>query len=152
MNHTIQEWTDLLKGFIADATKAIKNEDLDARIDARDKLILFIKKSPQKVEYLDEIARQALNDMSEFEMEKALARISKTADTLNKANKLIKNITEEANKSASKIKLENIIEKINQVKDAMELIKELGDDLSDTDKDLLEKIKNLKKTFDKLKV
>ncbi len=152
MNHTIQEWTDLLKGFIADATKAIKNEDFEARIDARDELILFIKKSPQKVEYLDEIARQALNDMSEFEMEKALASISKTADTLTKANKLIKNITEEANKSASKIKLENIIEKIKQVKDAMELIKELGDDLSDTDKDLLEKIKILKKTFDKLKV
>lgn len=152
MNHTIQEWTDLLGGYIGAATKAIKDDDFDARVDARDQLILFIKKSPQKVEYLDDIARQALSDLSEFDLQKALADISKTAETLSRASKLIKKITEEANKSVGKIKLENVIEKINEAKNAMEVLRDLGADLTDEDKALLDKIKTLKNAFDELEM
>lgn len=148
MAHTIKEWTDLLSKFIEETKKAIEEDDFDKRKSARDHLISFIKQSPQKVEYLDDIARQALNDLSEFEVEKALADIAKTAEDLKKAANMIDHITDEANKSASKIKIETILEKIQQVKNAMELLEELEEDLTDEDKELIEKIKALKETLD----
>jgi hypothetical protein len=150
MTHTIKEWTDLLTKFIVQTKEAIEQDDFAKRQSARDNLINFIKASPQKVEYLDDIAREALNDLSEFEVEKALADITKTSEALKKAAKLVDSITEEANKSASRIKLETILEKIEQAKDAMELLNDLEDDLTDEDKDLLEKIKSLKETLDNL--
>lgn len=148
MVHTIKEWTDLLSVFIEESKKAIEEDDFDKRKNARDHLIGFIKQSPQKVEYLDDIARQALNDLSEFEVEKALEDIAKTAEDLKKAARMIDHITDEANKSASKIKIETILEKIQQAKNAMELLEDLKDDLTDADKELIEKIKALKETLE----
>jgi hypothetical protein len=149
MTYTIKEWTDLLSKFIEEAKQAIVEDNFEKRKRAKDLLMRFIKQSPQKVEYLDDIARQALNSLSEFEIEKALADIAKTVDDLKKATAMINQITEEANKSASRIKLDIILEKIQQARNSIEILEELKDDLTDSDKELIEKIKALKETFDK---
>jgi len=149
MTYTIQEWTDLLSKFIEEAKQAIEEDNFEKRKRAKGLLMRFIKQSPQKVEYLDDIARQALNSLSEFEIEKALADIAKTAEDLKKATMMINQITEEANKSASRIKLDIILEKIQQARNSIEILEELKDDLTDSDKELIEKIKALKETFDK---
>lgn len=149
MTYTIKEWTDLLSKFIEEAKKAVEEDNFNKRKNARDHLIGFIKQSPQKVEYLDDIARQALNNLSEFEVDKALADIAKTAEELKKTATMIDQITDEANKSASRIKLETILEKIQQAKNAMELLDEIEEDLTDGDRELIEKIKSLRETLER---
>jgi hypothetical protein len=60
MTYTIQEWTDLLSKFIEEAKQAIEEDNFEKRKRAKGLLMRFIKQSPQKVEYLDYIARHNL--------------------------------------------------------------------------------------------
>ena len=101
---TIDDWSGALRKFLDAAVKATENRDAQGRQDLMDLLLTFIKRSPAKVEVLDVIAREAIDDLALAEISVSLERISSRSAELNRAVGLIEAVTEEANKDARELR------------------------------------------------
>src|SRR5438552_2287210 len=97
---TIEDWSDALRRILDAAVEATKQKDSQGRQELQDLLLTFIKKSPAKIELLDVIAREAIEDLALAEISASLERISSRSAELNRAVGLIDAVTAEAKKDA----------------------------------------------------
>jgi hypothetical protein len=137
---TIDDWSAALRKILDAAVAATKDEDSDERQELMDQLLVFIKRSPAKVEMLDVIAREAIEDLSLAEISVSLERISKRSAELNRAVDLIDAVTEEANKDARDLQLESTLDALAKAKAAIDALKKIEQALDTPDKDLLTKL------------
>jgi hypothetical protein len=137
---TIDDWSAALRKILDAAVAATKDEDSDERQELMDQLLVFIKRSPAKVEMLDVIAREAIEDLSLAEISVSLERISKRSAELNRAVDLIDAVTEEANKDARDLQLESTLDALAKAKAAIDALKKIEQALDAPDRDLLTKL------------
>lgn len=146
---TIEDWAGMLKELLSKAKKAIEANNSNERLTTQKLLLEYIKKSPSKCNFLDDIAGKAGNDLFISETNESLKQIATRNEELNKAINLIKGVTNDANKQAKHIQFENVVEILDKAKVAIEAFNKLEGTL-DSDASLLEKLKvigNLIKSF-----
>ncbi len=147
----LEIWIQLLNKYLIAAEQAIENDDVEARKELRGKLHAFIRRTPQKYEFLDDIVRDVLQDINEFDLNLATRNIKKATRELEKQRAIIALATKEANEGAKKIQLEHLVEKLDQTKDIIEKMEGTVDILSDEDTSFMEKVKDLKTKIDDFK-
>src|SRR5919205_4123997 len=113
---TISDWAGALQQLLNDAKAAISANDQQAKLNAQDALVTFSKLSPPNVEFLDSIAHRAVNDLFISVTDSALAAIASRNTELQQATKLIKNVSEQAQKDAKSIQFENVISALDKAK------------------------------------
>ena len=147
----LETWIELLDKYLTDAAQAIRNNDTEGRKAVRAKFHAFIRSTPQKYEFLDDIVRDALQDLNEFELDFAVENIKKTARELEKQRAIIALATEEAHEGTKKIQLGHLIEKLGHAREAIEKLECATEILNSEDKDFIEKVKALKDKIDDFK-
>lgn len=140
----LETWIALLNTYLTDAEQAIRNNDAEARKTVRAKLHAYIRSTPLKYEFLDDIVRDALHDLNEFDLNLAASNIKKAAGELEKQRAIITLAAKEANAGAKKIQLEHLVEKLDQAKEIIEKMEGATEILNDEDKNFMEKVKALK--------
>jgi hypothetical protein len=137
---TIEDWSNALRKILDAAVKATEDENAEGRQDLMDLLVTFIKRSPAKVEVLDVIAREAIDDLSLAEISASLQRISSRSAELNRAVGLIDAVTAEAKKDARKLQMENTLDALAKAKAAIDALKAIENAVASPDKNLLQKL------------
>ena len=138
---TIDDWSGALRKILDAAVKATENRDAQGRQDLMDLLLTFIKRSPAKVEVLDVIAREAIDDLALAEISVSLERISSRSAELSRAVGLIEAVTEEANKDARELQLETTLDALAKAKAAVDALQKIEKAVSNPDETLLDKLK-----------
>ena len=135
--NTIADWTKALDVLLDQAAVAAqKGQGLgDIQTDLR----AFIKASPGKCDFLDEIAVAAANDLFEKEVNRLIASIASRKRDLEMATKAMGSVTEGLHKSESDLKFEKIIETLQVSAAIIEELKQVREDLTDEDKAVLDK-------------
>lgn len=137
----IDEWAAALRKILDAAVAATADKDAEDRQALMDLLLTFIKSSPAKVEVLDVIAREAIEDLSLAEISASLERISSRNAELVRAVGLIDAVTAEAKKDARTLQLETTLDALAKAKAAIDALTKIEKALSDPDNDLLAKLK-----------
>jgi hypothetical protein len=138
---TIEDWSDSLRAILDATVAAIENEDSQERQALQDLLLIFIKRSPAKVELLDVIAREAIEDLALAEISVSLARISARSAELNRASGLIDAVTAEAKKDARALQMESTLEALAKAKAAVDALNKIEKAIANPDQNLLQKLK-----------
>ena len=138
---TIDDWSGALRKIIDAAVAATANKDARTRQELQDLLLVYIKKSPAKVELLDVIAREAVEDLALVEIGVSLERIASRSAELERAVDLIAAVTAEAGKSARALQLERTIDALTAARAAVDALSRLERALASPDEDLLQKLK-----------
>ncbi|MCB0374470.1 MAG: hypothetical protein KDD04_00970, partial [Sinomicrobium sp.] len=147
----LETWIELLNKYLTDAEQAIINNDAEARKTVREKFHAFIRSTPQKYEFLDDIVRDALQDLNAFDLNLAAGNIKKAAAELRRQRAIIALATKEANEGAKNIQLEHLVEKLDHARDIIEKIEGTAGIMNDDEKDFMEKVKALKNKIDDFK-
>lgn len=141
--NTFEDWASALHELLTTATDSIKSGDVTERVEAQKQLNDFIIQSPNAVAgELDNIAKNAINDIFQTAVDEALASIpSRTAD-LAMHVKTVKAVTLAAVTAAKSIKLESATKVIGT---ATQIIRDLNDlktaiSESEDDQELAKKI------------
>ena len=137
---TIEDWSDALRRILDAAVEATGDKDAAGRQELMDLLLTFIKRSPAKVELLDVIAREAIEDLSLAEISVSLERIASRSAELNRAVGLIDAVTSEAKKDARKLQLESTLEALTKAKAAIDAFNKIEKALTEPDVALLDKL------------
>jgi len=138
---TIEDWSDALRRILDAAVKATEDENAQGRQDLMDLLLTFIKRSPAKVEVLDVIAREAIDDLALAEISASLERISKRSAELDRAVGLIEAVTAEAKKDARQLQLESTLEALGKAKAAVDALQKLEKAVANPNQSLIDKLK-----------
>ncbi len=138
---TIEDWSGALETILDAAVKATENADSQERQDLQDLLLTYIKRSPAKVELLDVIAREAIEDLALAQIAVSLERISSRSAELDRAVALIKNVTAEAKKDERSLQLESTLDALAKAKAAIDALTKLEKSLAGADQNLLQKLK-----------
>jgi hypothetical protein len=104
---TIDEWAGALQQILTAATAATRSNNSSDRLDLQGLLLTYIKKSPPKVELLDVIARETIDDLALAEISLSLDRIASRNAELHRAASLIGAVASEAKKDARALQLES---------------------------------------------
>ena len=139
---TIDDWTDALRRTLDAAVEATQAKDAPGRRDLQDLLQTFIKRSPAKVELLDVIAREAIEDLAIAEISMSLERISSRSAELTRATGFVEAATVEAKKDVRQLRLETTLDALAKAKAAIDAIHELEKSLTAPDQSLLQKAKS----------
>jgi hypothetical protein len=146
--NTIADWTKALDVLLDQAAAAArKGQGLG---DIQSDLLAFIKASPGKCDFLDEIAVAAANDLFENEVNRLIASIASRKRDLESATKAMRSVTEELHKSESDLKFEKIIETLQVSTAIIEELKQVREDLTDEDKAVLDKAVAVSQTADEI--
>ena len=137
----IEDWSDALRKILDAAVEATEQRDSQARLDLQDLLLAFTKRSPAKVELLDVIARDAIEDLALAEIAVSLERISSRSAELSRAVDLIGAVTAEAKRDARALQLESTLDALAKAKTAIDTLNRLEKTLASPDQDLLQKLK-----------
>jgi hypothetical protein len=137
---TIEDWSNALRKILDAAVKATEDKDAQGRQDLMDLLLTFIKRSPAKVEVLDVIAREAIDDLALAEISSSLERISSRSTELNRAVGLIGAVTAEATKDARELQLESTLDALAKAKAAIDAFNKIEKAVSNPDQNLLQKL------------
>ena len=139
---TTEDWSNALRRILDAAVEAREAKDALGRQDLMDLLLTFIKRSPAKVEVLDVIAREAIEDLSLAEISASLERISssRTAE-LNRAVALMHAATAESKKDARALQLESTLDALTKARAAVEALNKIEKALSQPDTNLLDQLK-----------
>lgn len=137
---TIDDWSDALRKILDGAVKATQDKDSQTRQDLQDLLLTFIKRSPAKVELLDVIAREAIEDLALAEISASLERISSRSAELDRASGLIDAVTAEAKKDARQLQLESALDALGKAKAAIDALNKVEKAVADPDQNLLQKL------------
>jgi hypothetical protein len=138
---TIEDWSNALGRILDAAFKATEDENTEARQDLMDLLLLFIKRSPAKVELLDAIARETIEDLALAEISVSLERISSRSAELSRAAGLIDAVTADAKKDARQLQLESTLDALGRAKTAIDAFNKFEKALDSPDRNLLQKLK-----------
>lgn len=147
----LENWVELLNKYLLEAEQAIENNNAEKRKEIRAKFHAFIRKTPQKYEFLDDIVRDALQHLNEFDLNTAIRNIKKTTAALEQQRAIIAIATKEANKGAKEIQLEHLAEKLEDTKNIIEKIQGASQMLADKDIGFMEKIEDLKNKINDFK-
>jgi len=135
--NTIADWTKALDVLLDQAAAAAnKGQGLG---DIQSDLLAFIKASPGKCDFLDEIAVVAANDLFEKEVTRLIASIASRKRDLDIATRAIGAATADLRKSESDLKFEKIIATLQVSTAIIEDLKQVREDLTDEDKAVLDK-------------
>ena len=130
---SVEEWAEVLAQLLKESEESVKNDDSGKRDDVKEQLDEFVKESPSRCTFLDEIARKTARNLYLQQVEKSIAAIAANNAELRQAIKLIKGVTEEAKKDKKALMFEKVIDGLNKATEALEQIKESKDiDLGDT--------------------
>jgi hypothetical protein len=138
---TIEDWSGALGRILDAAAKATQDENAEGRQASMDLLLMFIKRSPAKVEVLDVIARKAIDDLSVAEIAASLDRIAARQAELMRAAGLIDAVAEDAKKDARILQMEATLDALAKAKLAIEALTRLEGALVDPDVRMLEKLR-----------
>lgn len=111
----IQEWADVLKDLLASAKDAIDTNNLDAKLSAQDQLLEFIKESPQRCNFLDDIANKAAHDLFLDTVGACLQGIASRNAELQQATKIISSVTVEANSDSKTLLFTDIKSSLDKI-------------------------------------
>ena len=144
--NTIADWAGELNRLLDEAdTAGRKGKGLDG---TQSNLLAFIKASPGKCDFLDDIAVAAANDLFEKEVTRLIASIASRKRDLEIAMKAVNSATADLHKSESDLKFERIIETLQVSAAIIEDLKHVRDDLTDDEKAILDKAVAVAKTAD----
>lgn len=138
---TIDDWSAALQRVLDAATEATRDEDAEGRQALMDLLLTFIKRSPAKVEVLDVIAREAIEDLSLAEISVSLERLASRSAELTRAAGLIDAVAAEARKDARTLQLESTLDALKKAKLAVDALRKVEKALDEPDAGLLEALK-----------
>lgn len=113
--NSIQEWADVLKDLLSGAKIAIADNDLDAKLGKQQQLLEFIKNSPQRCSFLDDIANKAAHDLFLDTVAACLQAIASRNAELQQATKIISGVTDEANSDAKTLLLTDVTSSLDKV-------------------------------------
>jgi hypothetical protein len=122
---TIEDWSNALGRILDAAVKATGERDALLRQELMTLLLNFIKRSPPKVEILDVIAREAIEDLSLVEIPVSLERICSRSVELSRAVAIIDAATAEAGKDARTLQLECTLDALAKATTAIEASKRI---------------------------
>ena len=151
--NTFEDWAGALHELLAIATDSIKSGDLAERVKAQRNLNDFIIQSPNAIAgELDNIAKNAINDIFLTAVDEALASISSRTAQLAMHVKTVKAVTLEAENAAKSIRLERATQVIGTATKIIQDLNELKSTISDTEDDqkLAEKIDKAVKSIQEL--
>jgi hypothetical protein len=138
---TIDEWSTSLRQILDAAVEATENKDSQGRQDLQELLLTFIKRSPAKVELLDVIAREAIEDLALAEISTSLERIASRSAELDRAAGLIGAVTTEARKDARKLRLESTLDALTKAKAAVDALNGIEKAAASPNQNLLHALK-----------
>ena len=138
---TIDDWTRALRLVLDAAVEATRSADAQTRRDLQDLLQTFIKRSPAKVELLDVIAREAIEDLAIAEISASLERISSRGAELSRAVGLVAAASSEAQKDARQLHLESTLDALARAKAAIDAFNQLEKAATKPDQNLLQRFK-----------
>jgi len=138
---SIEDWSEALQKILDAGVKATENADSEERLALQDLLLMFMKRSPAKVELLDVIAREAIEDLALAEISTSLQRISSRSAELTRAVGLIEAVTAEAKKDARKLQLESTLDALTKAKAAVDALNKIEKALENPNQNLLQKLK-----------
>ncbi len=122
---TFEDWAGTLHKLLATATDSIQSGDVTERVEAQKQLNDFIIQSPNAIAgELDNIAKNAINDIFKTALDEALAGISARTADLAMHVKTVKAVTSEAENRARSIRLESATRVIGT---ATQIIRDLND-------------------------
>lgn len=150
---TFEDWAGVLHELLATATGSITSGDITERVEAQKKLNDFIIQSPNAIAgELDNIAKNAINDIFITAIDEALASISSRTADLAIHVKTVKAVTQEAENAAKSIKLESATKVIGAATKIIQDLNNLKNAISDSedDQELAEKIDNAVKSIQDL--
>lgn len=113
--NSIQEWADALKALLADAKNTIADNDQGAKLDTQQQLFEFIKASPQRCNFLDDIANKAAHDLFLDTVTACLQGIASRNAELQQATKIISGVTNEANSDAKTLLLTDVKSSLDKI-------------------------------------
>jgi len=137
---TTQEWADALKEIIADADKAAHAGNPSDLSSTMAKLREYIKNSPPKCEFLDDIAHGLLADLLVADMDATIEAIANRTADLDKQIAVINSVAGGAKKSAAQLRLEPVINQLEKAKDALETLKKEIEEKKEQGQELYTKV------------
>jgi hypothetical protein len=140
---TIDDWAEALRRILDAATEATRNKNAQGRRDLQDLLATFIKRSPAKIELLDVIARETIEDLAIADISASLERISGREAELTRAVGLVTAATTEAKKDARQLKLESTLDALARAKAALDAFSQFEKTVMKPDLTLLQKVQAL---------
>ena len=136
--NTFDDWAAALGQLLDAATASVRSGDIASRIDAQQQLNEFTLESPNAIAAeLDDIARKAVDAIFSATAEEALKSIASRSAELTRHVKVIGGITEQAQKSAKSIRLENATKAIGGVTQTIRDLHELKTVMSASSEDKL---------------
>lgn len=137
---SLEQWAKALEDLLAEAQSAVESQNLDAKRQAQKNFLEFIKASPPKCNFLDQIAGRAATNVFESVVDQALAELSARNDELHTVTEAMNGIAEEAQKDARALMFEDTIGALTKVTAVLEAFKELEEQLDTPDAELLGQI------------
>lgn len=129
---TTAEWAESLKKIMVSASSAVETSN-HADISALQELLrTYIKRSPAKVQFLDEIAAGLLDDLMSVDFDESIKSIKNRNAELQQQIDVIKGVTADAKADAAALRLEPVIDQINKAKVALEKLKHDFEQSNDT--------------------
>ena len=145
--NSIQDWTDALNKILSNAKKALDDNDQDAKLDTQEQLIEFIKESPQRCDFLDNIASKAAHDLFLDTVQASIQAIASRNAELQQATKIISGVTEEANSDAKTLLLTDVKSSLDKVTAGLTKLQAAATG----DKNLLDRIKGVQDAITEFK-
>jgi hypothetical protein len=128
--NTFEDCSNLLQTLLNQAHDAVTDGDVQKKVAAQKSLKDFIDNcvSP-KADELDDIATQAINNIFEATLDKALAEIGSRTAELASLTKSINAVTDAANRDAASIRLDRARKVIDTTLGAVDALKNLRQSL-----------------------
>jgi len=144
------DWAAALKSILDEAEVAIQGNDGAKKLALQAQLKTFIKRSPSKVDSLDDIALGAIDDLTLSMLSSAIASIQKRNQDLKAATAAIEAATTTAEKDAKALQLKNVIDALDRAKSAVETLKNLAQNLAQPDQDLTDRVTKISTAIEDL--
>lgn len=147
------DWSTKLHEILAATRQAAMSGDLASYAVALDRLVGFVDESPEELDDLDDIAREAINDLGEQQAEQLAAAIASRSAELATLTKKVAAITGGASKSARWISLESPAAIARSLTDGLVAFKELRDQLEadGLEEDTLKQVDSVKRAIERLR-
>ena len=139
---TIEDWSGALRRILEAAVKTTEAKDALGRQDLMELLFTFIRQSPARVEVLDMIAREAIEDLSLAEISASLERMLSARNAeLSRSIGLIDAVAAESKRDARALQLESTLDALTKARAAVEGLNRIEKALSQPDTHLLDQLK-----------
>ena len=136
-----------LNKLLIEAKEALDNDDQDAKLATQEQLIEFIKESPQRCNFLDNIANKAAHDLFLDTVEASIQAIASRNAELQQATRIISGVTEEANSDAKTLLLTDIKSNLDKITAGLTKLQAAATG----DKNLLDRIKGVQDAITEFK-